>query len=105
MKFGQVTRAELLSFRSNTVDENLLYYLRRSQKRRKQQSKQVYISPIFIAMDYTELKENDRAFEWLGKAYDERSGWLLELKLDPVWDNLRTDSRFPDLLRRIGITP
>jgi len=54
-------------------------------------------------MDYSSLHEKNRAFEWLEKAYQERSGWLLELKIDPVWDPLRSDPRFQDLMRRVGI--
>lgn len=69
----------------------------------KERSKQSHVSPIFIAMNYALLVEKDRAFEWLEKAYEERSGWLLELKVDPVWDSLRSDPRFADLVRRIGL--
>jgi hypothetical protein len=70
----------------------------------KEQSKRAYVSPIFIAMDYAELGERDQAFAWLGKAFEERSGWLLEVKVDPAWDKLRTDSRFDGLIQRVGIT-
>jgi hypothetical protein len=52
-------------------------------------------------MDFAMLGEKDRAFEWLEKAYEDRSGWLLELKLDPEWDNLRGDPRFDELRKRI----
>ena len=70
----------------------------------KQQSRQSYISPVFIAMDYAELGDKDQAFAWLAKAFDEHSGWLLEINLEPTWDNLRTDRRFVDLIQRLGIT-
>jgi DNA-binding winged helix-turn-helix (wHTH) protein/TolB-like protein len=70
----------------------------------KQQSRQNYISPVFIAMDYAELGDKDQAIAWLAKAFDERSGWLLEINLDPTWDNLRTDPRFVDLIQRLAIT-
>jgi hypothetical protein len=39
---------------------------------------------------------------WLNKAYDERSGWLLELKTDPVWDNIRAEPRVDDLRKRVA---
>jgi DNA-binding winged helix-turn-helix (wHTH) protein/TolB-like protein len=64
-------------------------------------SKRTYLSPLWVAMDYANLEDNDRAFEWLEKAYAEHSGWLLELKIDPTWDRLRDDARFEALLRRI----
>jgi serine/threonine-protein kinase len=69
----------------------------------KEESKRSYISPIFIAMDYAELDDKDQAFAWLDKAVEDRSGWLLELNIDPTWNNLRADPRFADLVARIGV--
>jgi eukaryotic-like serine/threonine-protein kinase len=66
-------------------------------------SKQDYISPIAIATNYAVLDEKDKAFEWLEKAYEERAPGLLDLDLDPDYDNLRTDKRFHDLKRRINL--
>jgi len=60
-------------------------------------SKQDYISPIALAVNYAVLDEKDKAFEWLEKAYEERAPKLLELDLDPDYDNLRTDKRFDEL--------
>jgi hypothetical protein len=54
-----------------------------------------------MAFDYANLNDKDHTFEWLEKAYEERSGWLLELQTDPSWDKLRDDSRFEVLLRKI----
>src|SRR5262245_2452771 len=51
------------------------------------------------------LGEKDRAFEWLNKAYDQRSPLMVSLKVDPKLDSLRRDPRFQDLLRRVGHTP
>jgi tetratricopeptide (TPR) repeat protein len=76
-------------------------YWRKHVELLKARSTRTYVSPVFIAMDYANLGDKDRAFEWLDKAYAERSGWLLELKIDPVWDKLRTDSRFQALLERV----
>jgi tetratricopeptide (TPR) repeat protein len=64
-----------------------------------------YIPPAFIASIYARLGENDRAFEWLEKAYQERDSDLVFLKVEPVWDNLRPDPRYPELLRWIGLQP
>ena len=69
----------------------------------EQQARHSYVSPVLIAMDYSSLHEKDRAFEWLEKAYQEHSGWLLELEIDPIWDPLRSDPRFQDLMHRVGI--
>jgi hypothetical protein len=66
-------------------------------------SKQDYICPIALATNYAVLGEREKAFEWLEKAYEERAPGLLDLDLDPDYDNLRTDKRFYDLKRRINL--
>jgi TolB-like protein/Tfp pilus assembly protein PilF len=68
-------------------------------------SKLRYVSSYHIALIYTGLGEKDRAFEWLENAYKERSDLLVYLKVDPRLDSLRSDPRFQDLLRRVGLTP
>jgi tetratricopeptide (TPR) repeat protein len=67
------------------------------------QAKEKYISPIFIAMDYAMTGEKELAMLWINRAYKERSSWLTEIGVDPVWDNLRDDPRFQDLVRRVGL--
>src|SRR5438128_1611172 len=66
-------------------------------------SKRDYISPIALATNYAVLREKDKAFEWLEKAYEEHAPGLLDLDLDPDYDTLRTDSRFQHLVRRIKL--
>ena len=48
------------------------------------------------------LSEKDPAFEWLNKAYEQRSFRLIFLKVFPTYDSLRDDPRFQDLLRRMN---
>jgi len=55
------------------------------------------------AMAYAWLGEKDRAFFWLEKAYENRETAVPGLRVDPLWDNLRSDPRFNDLLRRVGM--
>ncbi len=62
-----------------------------------------YVSPFDIALIYTALGEKDTAFAWLAKAVAERSTWLVYSKWEPRLDPLRSDPRFHDLLRRIGL--
>jgi TolB-like protein/DNA-binding winged helix-turn-helix (wHTH) protein/Tfp pilus assembly protein PilF len=69
----------------------------------KELFKQHRVSPYFIAMVYAGLREKDQVFAWLEKAYHEHSRPLWGLKVNPVWDNLRSDPRFADLLQRIGV--
>jgi serine/threonine protein kinase/tetratricopeptide (TPR) repeat protein len=57
-----------------------------------------------IALIYAALGDKDQAFAWLDKAI-ERRDLVIFLKTDPPWDSLRSDPRFPALLRRINLTP
>jgi tetratricopeptide (TPR) repeat protein len=68
-------------------------------------AKQRHISPHYFALIYAGLGEKDRAFEWLNRAYEERAERLVWLKVDPRLDNLRSDPRFTELLRRISLAP
>jgi len=70
----------------------------------QRQSKTTYVSPYLIATVFAGLGQNDQAFEYLNKAYDDHSldlSW--QIKADLRLDSLRSDSRFQDLLRRIGL--
>ncbi len=67
-------------------------------------SQRRYGSPIWSALIYIGLGANDVAFAELEKAYEERSGWLVFLGVDPGFDRLRSDARFVDLIRRLGLT-
>jgi hypothetical protein len=66
-------------------------------------SKERYVPAFSFAVIYLGLGEKDQAFAWLEKAYEDRSSLILFLKGDPIWDPLRSDPRFADLLRRIGL--
>jgi tetratricopeptide (TPR) repeat protein len=69
-----------------------------------QKSKTSYFSPYMIGTIYAGLGEKDKAFEFLEKAYQERSPDIpYFLKADLRIDNLRSDPRFRDLLRRVGL--
>ena len=68
-------------------------------------SQQKYTTALGFARIYAGLGDKEQAFAWLEKAYEERSTGLYLLKVDPIWDPLRSDPRFNDLLRRIGLSP
>jgi eukaryotic-like serine/threonine-protein kinase len=76
---------------------------RRIARELQQRSKKEYVSEYWVATIYAALGDNDRAFQLLEGAYTERSQWLIQLKVDPRFANLRSDPRFRDLLRRIGL--
>lgn len=66
-------------------------------------AKQRYISAYHIATIYVALKDRDRAFEWLEKAFAERADWMVFINVDPRFKSLRPDARFAALLRRMNL--
>jgi tetratricopeptide (TPR) repeat protein len=71
----------------------------------KELSKREYVSPCVIAHTYARLGEKEQAFAWLERAYQERDSRLVTLRVEPVFDRLRSDSRFKNLVQRIGFPP
>lgn len=66
-------------------------------------SKRRYVSPYNIAVIYAGLNDKDHAFKWLQRAYEARSFAMTQLKVDTILDNLRSDPRFKDLLKRMNL--
>jgi tetratricopeptide (TPR) repeat protein len=66
-------------------------------------SSRTFVTSYGVATVYTGLGEKDKAFEWLNKAYDERSNWLVWLKADPRWAPLKDDKRYTELVNKIGL--
>lgn len=66
-------------------------------------ARQRHVSSSLMALIHTGLGEKDQAFEWLEKAYEQRSHWLAFLKVWPLFDSLRADPRFTALLKKIGL--
>lgn len=69
----------------------------------KKESARRYVNPYQIALIYVGLGQNEQAFDWLDKAVRERSDMLVYLKTDSRLDPIHSDSRFPELERRVGI--
>jgi TolB-like protein/Flp pilus assembly protein TadD len=70
----------------------------------KERSQQTYVQPSLIALIHVGLGDKNQAFDWLQKAYDDRSAGLLYLKVDPAFDGVRPDPRFLDLIRKVGLS-
>jgi len=72
-----------------------------------QLSRQQFVAADGMAKIYVGLGEKGKAFEWLEEGYERHSTGLggVDLKVDPVWDPLRSDPRFADLLRRVKLQP
>ena len=69
----------------------------------KRLSGQEYVPSTSIALVYAGLGDNDQAFAWLDKGHEERSFQLQWIKIEPRLDGLRSDPRFQDLMRRVGL--
>jgi hypothetical protein len=65
-------------------------------------SQQQYVSPFDIAVVHAGLGDMTSTFQWLEEAYQQRVFRIIELTF-PMFDNLRSDARWQDLVRRIGL--
>jgi len=65
-------------------------------------SNQRYVSPYAVGRIYADLGEKEEALRWLGIAYRDRATVMICLKIDPRLDDLRSDPRFQDLMRRMS---
>ena len=66
-------------------------------------SKHQHVASYIVAEIYATLNRKDEAFTWLDKAYKEHAVHLLSIKVEPTFDSLRSDARYDDLLRRLGL--
>ena len=62
-----------------------------------------FVTAYGMASVYVGMGDKDHTFEWLDKAVEERSNWLVWLRLDPRWDRIRTDKRYAVILNRLGL--
>ena len=67
----------------------------------KKRSRRQYVPAYAIALIYAGLRDKDQAFEWLDKAYNDRSASMALLKVDPALNSLHSDARFTELARRV----
>jgi len=72
---------------------------------RKLLAKRRYVDPTDIAYAYADLGDKEQTFEWLDKAVAEKSGGLEVIKIVPTLDPWRSDPRYLDILKRVGLTP
>jgi DNA-binding winged helix-turn-helix (wHTH) protein/TolB-like protein/lipopolysaccharide biosynthesis regulator YciM len=78
---------------------------RLDQAKERMMEKAEFVPAISLAGFAARLGDNEQAFRWLEKAYEEQDGELVELKVDPRFESLRADPRYTDLLRRIHLGP
>jgi TolB-like protein/DNA-binding winged helix-turn-helix (wHTH) protein len=68
-------------------------------------SSERYVSPYGLAQIYAALNDKEPTFKWLQIAYDDHAVWMSYLAVDPVFDDVRSDQRFQDVLRRVHLLP
>lgn len=71
----------------------------------EEQARSNYVSPYIRAAVYASAGMKDQALDMIGRSIDERDPAVARLKIEPGFDPLRADPRFPELLRRINLTP
>ena len=69
----------------------------------KELSRSRYVPALYFAAVHTGLGEKNEALMWLEKAYGEHNDRLIYLGMDPLADPLREESRFRDIMNRIGV--
>jgi len=69
----------------------------------EQLSRGTYVAARGIAEIYVGLGDKPRAFNWLDRALEQRNGWLFHINTNPRYDSLRSDRRYAELARRIGL--
>jgi eukaryotic-like serine/threonine-protein kinase len=67
-------------------------------------SKHSYVSPYSIAESYMRMGEKQKAFEWLEKAYEEHDSGLVSVAVEPMFDSIRSDTKFKDIVRRMKLS-
>jgi TolB-like protein/DNA-binding winged helix-turn-helix (wHTH) protein/Tfp pilus assembly protein PilF len=78
---------------------------KREFERLKRSSKQRHVDPAMFVPAYIGLGDKQQAFAWMEREYTEHSAGLTGMKVHPVFDPLRSDPRFADLMRRVGLPP
>jgi Flp pilus assembly protein TadD len=73
--------------------------------RLQEQTKHRYVAPYDTAAIYIGLQEKDQALKYLEAAYEDRSWWMIWLRVDPRFDSIHGDPRYQDLVRRMHLTP
>jgi len=78
-------------------------YWRRTLENYKESAKSSYVPSVLVAATCVRVGDKECAFRWLEKGFDERDDLMINLKVEPVFDSIRTDPRYQELVRRVGI--
>ena len=94
---------ENAAFREAIKKDGATGFWHKSLERSLKEYEQGATLAMSVAGKYAKLGEKERAFEWLESAFAKRDPELSYLKINESFDNLKSDPRFTDLLRRIGL--
>jgi TolB-like protein/DNA-binding winged helix-turn-helix (wHTH) protein len=78
-------------------------YWRRTLENYKESAKSQYVPSVMVAEACVRVGDKECAFRWLEKGFEERDDLMINLKVEPVFDRIRTDPRYQELVRRVGI--
>lgn len=81
------------------------YWRKSLEFQKADQAKGSEFSPSYFAAIYALLGDKDSAMKWIAKAIDEKDDEIDLLKVDPSFDNVRSDPRFAEQLKRMNLTP
>jgi len=66
-------------------------------------NKRFYVHPVYFGAIYAGLGDTDRGFDMLEESIDERSEWMIYIKVEPLYEQFRSNPKFKELVKRIGI--
>jgi len=68
----------------------------------QERAREEYVSPYWVAILCTGLNNSDQALKWLERALKDRDGYMVFLNVEPVFEPLRNEPRFQELLKKMG---
>ena len=78
-------------------------YWRRVLENYRESAKSDYVPSVLVAEACVRVGDKESAFQWLEKGFDERDDLMINLRVDAVFDGMRSDPRYQDLVRRVRI--
>lgn len=78
-------------------------YWKQTLENYQESAKSGYAPPVLTAAACMRVGDKEAAFRWLEKGFEERDDLMINLKVEPIFESLRNDPRYQDLIRRVGI--
>ena len=94
---------QVARFRRIITESGYQGYCRAWLEQLDDKAKNEYVSPYEFADLYVRLGDKEKSLKWLERAYQDHSPYLVNLQIEPRFDFLRSDARFQDLVRRMGL--